>query len=89
MFVHTNSEDRSEWVDAQVVVLVLLCSGWALIFFLSMVFLREATEMTKKEDKFLEEWSCKCITFKSRHDKANKMSVRPAKTKISLGIRPV
>ena len=25
----------------------------------------------------------------SRHDKTNKMSVRPAKTQISLGIRPV
>ena len=24
-----------------------------------------------------------------RHDKTNKMSVRPAKTRISLGIRPV
>ena len=27
--------------------------------------------------------------FESRHDKTNKMSVRPAKTQISLGIRPV
>ena len=31
------------------------------------------------------------IVFKNepRHDKTNKMSVRPAKTQISLGIRPV
>ena len=28
-------------------------------------------------------------TFEPRHDKTNKMSVRPAKTQISLGIRPV
>ena len=28
-------------------------------------------------------------TFESRHDKTNKMTVRPAKTQISLGIRPV
>ena len=27
--------------------------------------------------------------FEPRHDKTNKMSVRPAKTPISLGIRPV
>ena len=27
--------------------------------------------------------------FEPRHDKTNKMSVRPAKTRISLGIRPV
>ena len=27
-------------------------------------------------------------TFEPRHDKTNKMSVRPAKTQISLGIRP-
>ena len=27
--------------------------------------------------------------FKPSHDKTNKMSVRPAKTQISLGIRPV
>ena len=33
-----------------------------------------------------------CITFKTvepRHDKTNRMSVRPANTQISLGIRPV
>ena len=28
-------------------------------------------------------------TFEPRHDKTNKMTVRPAKTQISLGIRPV
>ena len=28
-------------------------------------------------------------TFEPRHDKTNKVSVRPAKTQISLGIRPV
>ena len=28
-------------------------------------------------------------SFELRHDKTNKMSVRPAKTQISLGIRPV
>ena len=28
-------------------------------------------------------------TFEPRDDKTNKMSVRPAKTQISLGIRPV
>ena len=28
-------------------------------------------------------------TFEPRHDKTNKMSVRPVKTQISLGIRPV
>ena len=27
-------------------------------------------------------------SFEPRHDKTNKMSVRPAKTQISLGIRP-
>ena len=28
-------------------------------------------------------------TFESRHDKTDKLSVRPVKTQISLGIRPV
>ena len=28
-------------------------------------------------------------TYEPRHDKTNKMSVRPAKPQISLGIRPV
>ena len=28
-------------------------------------------------------------TYEPRHDKTNKRSVRPAKTQISLGIRPV
>ena len=31
----------------------------------------------------------KCIISEPCHDKTNKMSVRPAKTQISLGIRPV
>ena len=31
----------------------------------------------------------KRIKYEPRHDKTNKMSVRPAKTQISLGIRPV
>ena len=29
------------------------------------------------------------IIFEPRHDKTNKVTVRPAKTQISLGIRPV
>ena len=29
-----------------------------------------------------------CV-FEPRHDKTNKVSVRPAKTQISLGIRPI
>ena len=29
------------------------------------------------------------LYYEPRHDKTNKMSVRPAKTQISLGIRPV
>ena len=29
------------------------------------------------------------LTYEPRHDKTNKMSVRSAKTHISLGIRPV
>ena len=32
---------------------------------------------------------CFNALFEPRHDKTNKMSVRPAKTQISLGIRPV
>ena len=30
-----------------------------------------------------------CLEFEPHHDKTNKMTVRPAKTQISLGIRPV
>ena len=29
------------------------------------------------------------VKFEPRHDKTNRVSVRPAKTQISLGIRPV
>ena len=29
------------------------------------------------------------FAYEPRHDKTNKMAVRPAKTQISLGIRPV
>ena len=38
----------------------------------------------KMSFKFYIKW-----LFEPRHDKTNKMSVRPAKTQISLGIRPV
>ena len=31
----------------------------------------------------------KQYTYEPRHDKTNKLSERPAKTQISLGIRPV
>ena len=34
-------------------------------------------------------WSCFCLTYEPQHDKTNNMAVRPAKTQISLGIRPV
>ena len=30
-----------------------------------------------------------CMSYEPRHDKTNKVSVRPVKTQISLGIRPV
>ena len=43
---------------------------------------------TVKKTKFKSS-SFDARTFEPRHDKTNKMSVRPAKTKISLGIRPV
>ena len=38
--------------------------------------------------RFLPYFSGQCI-FELRYDKINKMAVRPAKTQISLGIRPV
>ena len=34
-------------------------------------------------------YTCAKMLFEPRHDKTNKVSVRPAKTRISLGIRPV
>ena len=34
-------------------------------------------------------WSGPAAKFEPRHDKTNKMSVRPAKTQISLGICPI
>ena len=33
--------------------------------------------------------ACDAVKFEPRHDKTNKVTVRPAKTQISLGIRPV
>ena len=33
--------------------------------------------------------SLHCLPFELRHDNTNKMAVRPAKTQISMGIRPV
>ena len=38
---------------------------------------------------FMQKWLSMDFTFEPPHDKTNKMTVRPAKTLISLGIRPV
>ena len=37
----------------------------------------------------LDENAVKYVLYESRHDKTNKLTVRPAKTQICLGIRPV
>ena len=34
-------------------------------------------------------WDCMCISYEPPHDKISNVVVRPAKTQISLGIRPV
>ena len=34
-------------------------------------------------------WDCMCISYEPPHDKTSNVVVRPAKTQISLGIRPV
>ena len=40
-------------------------------------------------DEVQMKWSENNSTNEPQHDKTNKMSVRPAETQISLGIRPV
>ena len=42
-----------------------------------------------KETRCKRKWRASVNSFEPWHDKTNKMSVRPAKTQISLGIRPV
>ena len=43
----------------------------------------------QRSEVFMIGLTCFVLTFELPHDKTNKMTVRPAKTQISLGIRPV
>ena len=51
-------------------------------------FLRPQHSLFNYFTKLVEQYT-KVRKYESRHDKTNKMSVRPAKTQISLGICPV
>ena len=50
------------------------------------VFLYRRSEITEHGQK---QYSADGFAFEPPRDKTNKMTVRPAKTQISLGIRPV
>ena len=52
------------------------------------VRIRYRRDMTKRLLKAMLNLNHTC-TYEPRHDKTSKMSVRPAKTQISLGVRPV
>ena len=63
--------------------------------FVARIVLKKKKKKKKKLDGYLlelernkpvGEW---CHEHEPRHDKTNKVTVRPAKTQISLGIRPV
>ena len=77
------SKDWSGWTDAQVILLVLSCFGsFSILFSFINYNSRGIAKLTK--------WPAPSeYSDESRHDKNNKMSVRPVKTHISLGIRPV
>ena len=85
------SAQRGLW-SGRVVVQADLCNHWA--HRASCVFCRSFITSAVKL-VFALSWVRQCrmyyweTTIEPRHDKTNKMSVRPAKTQISLGIRPV
>ena len=84
-FLHADSEDSGcpGWSESSLgphAILLVLSWGGSYahsILCVSDVFCVSAFKTT-----------CLAFTIEPRHDKTNKMSVRPAKTQISLGIRP-
>ena len=101
-FINVDSEDWSDWVDAradqsslvaQVILLVLSCCGSFVQahqnfppWLIWRIDLRKNFRQRAQSLAWLDGYTC---IFEPRHVKTNKMAVRPAKTQISLGIRPV
>ena len=55
---------------------------WQLLVFVDFIFFEPFITKTSK-------YAYKMMKYEPRHNKSNKVTVRPAKTQISLGIRPV
>ena len=69
----------------------VLTNNWGdFIFYYLLLLLHIANALLAKENGVFAGVDCFHVEIlKHRHDKTNKMSVRPAKTQISLGIRQV
>ena len=63
---------------------LLICAHWLLCNCLLVYVRCHDFEILR----WVGTWCC-VVWYEPRHDKTNKMSVRPAKTQISLGIHPV
>ena len=93
----------SDWADAQAVLSLRLAHSHFVSFVMRRLIcemLMTVTMPWKKTYKTIDqilsmaqvwrELNSSCENwYEPRYDKTNKMSVRPAKTQISLGIRPV
>ena len=54
-----------------------------------MLVIWSPLQLTAKQGIITEQFTARADLFEPPHDKPNKMTVRPAKTQNSLGIRPV
>ena len=98
---HLHSEKWVRLVFDDKVFFFLRCAGWSLrlayvilygllssVLFKSEICIR-CTLNSMQSCYFESSGSISISTYEPRHDKTNKVSVRPAKTQISLGICPV
>ena len=77
-------------------VLCWLAAGFCMVLYVCVFFLSSILITSLGEEGAGRSTGCllMCtrvvvLQFEPRHDKTNKVTVRPAKTQISLGIRPV
>ena len=73
--------DRSKAVP---LLLFIISAIFCPLFFLEFSFSRRWPGYLLRKSRLLG-----CVIFEPPRDKTNKVSVRPAKTQISLGFRPV
>ena len=87
MFLHANSEDSNQ--TGRMPRLIEVLAGRTGPFVGFVMHRLKFLDQIYAYCKTLQTGTLELFTYEPQHDKINKMSVRPAKTQISLAIHPV